>query len=420
MIFMRIIKIVCLFLITSLSVYANESEPDPFDSPQKSDAVANKSTFATRMDLIYQGTYIPDLLGIKNNNLNEHYAVIDTLATWSATETAKFQARGLINYREKRIGQNSEHDADAIPLEYFYAQEWGEHNHYFFLGRKNLGWSAGFQWRPADLINNGFTTKNVDFVDPTRYRGIDQIQYETIGNVYDFVALLSNHEDKFFHGKQFAIKLDLKGGADISLLYGKSGTYSNKYGFTINKNLPWAMTFVLEAIHVEIDKEKLVDPFYFGNTLESLSGIHRYEDVYFNVTKYIDEKRRFNFEYFHNGRGFKTDEFESTRSIQNFMKNSLESASINSRIFEEEYLGRNYLYAAYTGYIDTYKLQIKPSVLMNTDDGSNITSVAFKRDFFGNSELSLNVNVFNGDTKSDFGSISPGIGFSMSYILHIF
>jgi hypothetical protein len=392
-------------------------EIDPFVSSNVS-ATDGKSRTSGSLDFIYQANYLPDLIRADSKDQFESQAFLDAVITLAVTDAAKFRARGILSRIDKKTGSIARHSSDIVALEYFYEQRFAEQTQVLSIGRKNIGWSAGFQWRPADLIENGFTTKNVDTLDPNRYRGVDQVQYEAIQPAFNFVAILSNHEKRFFKGEQFAAKIGVKSFADFSLVYAKSGSYSTKYGLIVDSNLPWATTFVLEAVHVDIDKEKLTDPFYFGERLESLSGINSYEDIYIGLTKFIDDKRRISFEYFRNGRGTKS---ALTGTLSN--KLGLEmpaSKAINSSIFTEEYLGRNYVYTTYTGYIDDLKLQVKPSVLMNTDDSSYIGSISFNRELGGNSELSLNITTFNGDSLSEFGSISRGVGVSASYIIHVF
>jgi hypothetical protein len=395
----------------------SDDELDPF-APSNDSAKDGGSRLSASLDFIYQSNYVPDLVRADEKDQFENQAFLDTVLTWAATDTANFRARGILSYVDKKTGSTTSHRGDAAALEFFYEQQFSEQTQVLSVGRKNIGWSSGFQWRPADLIENGFTTKNVDTLDPNRYRGVDQVQYEAILPAFNFVAILSNHEKRFFKGEQFAAKLGVKSFADFSLMYAKSGSYSRKYGLTVDSNLPWATTFVLEAVHVEIDKDKLIDPFYFGERLESLSGINSYEDIYIGLTKFIDDKRRFSFEYFRNGRGTKSA-LAGPVSTNPALETPV-SKAINSAIFTEEYLGRNYIYATYTGYIDALKLQVKPNVLINTDDKSYIGSITFKRELGGNSELSLSINTFNGDTESEFGSISRGVGVGASYILHVF
>jgi hypothetical protein len=407
----------CVLSAASLPAYAQEI--DPFALPDEASSASDEtSRLSTSLDFIHQSTYTPDLIRDGGRRQLENQTILDTILKWAATDKANFKARGVVSYSEKKIGESATHHGDLVALEYYYEQQFAGEKQVLSIGRKHLGWSAGFQWRPADLIDNGFSTKNIDTLDPNRYRGIDQVQYELIDPSFNFVAVLSNHERSFFKGNQFAAKLSWKRFADFSLMYAVTGSYSRKYGATFDTNLPLGTTLVVEAVHVDIDQDKLSDPFYFGETLESLSGIHSYEDVYVGLTKFIDDKRRINFEYFHNGRGLK-GAFPGTASLR-AAQDARASVGINPSIFQEEYLGRDYIYAAYTGYVDALKLQIKPSVLMNTGDKSYIAAISFDRELGGNSELSLKVNTFNGDVDSDFGSISRGVGFGASYILHLF
>lgn len=412
---------ISLLLATSASVYADGV--DPFATTGNDEPLAsNMSNLTASLDFIYQGTYIPELRHIQNNDLFENNGIVDSEIKWAISEDAKIQTRGMISFGMKDLNGNSSHESDIKALEYYYEHRLSEAGHYVSVGRKNLGWSAGFQWRPADLIDNGFTTKNFDSLDPTRYAGIDQAQYEMIGNVVDYSVLVSTHDENFFRGKQIASKISFKRFIDSSLLYAKVGDYSEKFGLTLDANLPWATTFVLEAVQVKIDKNNLTDPFYFGKTLESLSGIDSYQDVFLGFTRYIDDKQRFSIEYFHNGRGFHHGMQQQMidQSVNHYMKSGGRNLLIDSSIFEEQYLGRNYLYAAYTGFHDGYEIQVKPSVLVNMDDDSYIGSLSVKKEFGGNSELLIKANYYHGGKDSDFGSISPGVSFGVSYLLHIF
>ncbi|WP_027669440.1 hypothetical protein [Rheinheimera baltica] len=412
---------ISVLIATSSSVYAEGV--DPFATSENDDLVAgNMSNLTASLDFIYQGTYIPELRHIQSNELFENNAIVDSQIKWTISDDAKIKTRGMVSYNYKQLGGNSSDESDIKALEYYYEHRLSKAGHYVSVGRKNLGWSAGFQWRPADLIDNGFTTKNFDSMDPARYSGIDQIQYEMTGSVVDYSLLLSTHDESFYRGKQIASKISFKRFIDGSLFYAKVGDYSEKFGLALDGNLPWATTFVLEAVQVEIDKSNLTDPFYFGRTLESLSGIGSYQDIFLGLTRYIDDKQRFSVEYFHNGRGFRHGMQEQMidQSVSHYMKSGGGSLFIDSKIFEEQYLGRNYLYAAYTGFHSGYEAQVKPSVLVNMDDGSYIGSLSVKKEFGGNSELLIKANYYHGGKESDFGSISPGISFGVSYLLHIF
>jgi len=161
----------------------------------------------------------------------------------------------------------------------------------------------------------------------------------------------------------------------------------------------------------------LADAAHFGRTLESLSGISSYEDVYLSLTKFIDDKRRVSLEYFHNGRGFAD---ASSHAAPTAAVADRPPLLIDPAIFEQQYLSRDYVYLACTGYVDAWKLQFKPSVLMNLSDGSYSSAVSVERELSGSSDLTLYVDSFHGSAGSEFGSITHGLGAGVSYVFHFF
>lgn len=371
--------------------------------------------FTRSIDLLYQGSYLPDLISTGGGDHAEQDVFIDTALNWDVSDSATLGARVVANHEERKSGATSNHSNDVTALEYFYRQQFASGAQAFTIGRKLVGWSSGFQWRPADLIDNGFSTKSIDIQDPYRYRGVGQVRYELIQPGFDVVAIVSNDAKGFYGGKQFAAKISLKRAADVSLMYAVNGDYSRKYGVIVDTNLRWGTTLALEAVHVDIDADMIADASHFGRTLESLSGIHRYEDVYFSLTKFIDDQRRVSVEYFHNGRGLGD---ASGRSAPFASIAASAPRAIDPAIFSQQYLGRNYAYVAYTGYVDAWKLQFKPSVLTNLGDDSFIGSISIKRELGDSSELTLNINTFHGSNSSEFGSITNGVGVGMSYVFH--
>ncbi len=375
------------------------------------------SRFTASLDLLYQGKYLPKLIRSGKRDQVEQDVFIDSTLNWTMSEDATLGARIVANHEERKSGSASSHRNDLTALEYFYRQQFAGGAQALTIGRKVIGWSSGFQWRPADLIDNGFSTKSIDIQDPYRYRGVGQIRYELIQPKFDIVAIASNHEKGFFGGEQFATKLSIKSTVDVSLMYAINGDYSRKYGVIVDSNLPWGSTLALEAVHVDIDRDKMTDASHFGKTLESLSGIHRYQDVYLSLTKFIDDKRRMSFDYFHNGRGL-DDVSLLGRRLSIAAAASTASRVVDTSIFSQQYLGRSYVYIAYTGYLDAWQLQFKPSVLMNTADSSFIGSISVKRELGDSSELTLNLNTFHGEDDSEFGSVTNGLGFGVSYLFH--
>jgi len=397
---------------------AARAQPGPFAEAPTADASdQNPSRFNPSLKLLYQATYLPDLLSGEGGDQARQDFYLDGAFNWAATQDASLGARIVAKHEDGKAGATTNHSDDATALEYFYRQQFAQATQAVIIGRKTMDWSAGFQWRPADLIDNGFSTKNVNIENPYRYRGVDQLRYELIQPTFEAVAILSNRDRGFFGGDQVAAKLTLKSIADVSLIASVDGEYSRKYGVIVDSNLPWATTLALEAVHVDIDKDKLADAAHFGRTLESLSGISSYEDVYLSLTKFIDDKRRVSLEYFHNGRGFAD---ASSHAAPTAAVADRPPLLIDPAIFEQQYLSRDYVYLACTGYVDAWKLQFKPSVLMNLSDGSYSSAVSVERELSGSSDLTLYVDSFHGSAGSEFGSITHGLGAGVSYVFHFF
>lgn len=391
---------------------------DPFAEAQAADASGkNPARFTPSLKLLYQGTYLPDLLSGQGGDQAQQDFYLDGAFNWAANRDASLGARIVANHEDSKAGSTASHGDDVTALEYFYRQQFADATQALTIGRKTMNWSAGFQWRPADLIDNGFSTKNVNIENPYRYRGVDQLRYELIQPAFEAVAILSNRDRDFFGGDQVAGKLTLKNFADVSLIASVNGDYSRKYGVIVDSNLPWATTLALEAVHVDIDTDKLTDAAHFGRTLESLSGISSYEDVYLSLTKFIDDKRRVSLEYFHNGRGFAD---ASSHAAPAAALADGTPQAIDPAIFEQQYLSRDYVYVAYTGYVDAWKLQFKPSVLMNLSDGSYSSAISIERELSGSSDLTLYVDSFHGGADSEFGSVTHGLGAGVSYVFHFF
>lgn len=375
------------------------------------------------VDLLYQGKYTPGLISRQGLDQTEQDFLIDAVLGFSTSEDGAVGARLVANREQRKLGSAASHRNDVTALEYFYRQQFTSGTQALTVGRKLVDWSSGFQWRPANLIDNGFSTKNIEIQDPYRYRGVDQVRYELIQTGFDAAAIVSNHERDFFGGTQVAAKLSFKSAVDLSLMYAVNGDYSRKYGLMVDTTLGWGTTLALEAVHVDIDADKLADTAHFGKTLESLSGIRRYEDVYLSLTKFFDDKRRLSVEYFHNGRGL---DDASGRSLPAVGAAAAAAAAagralptIDPSIFSQQYLGRDYGYVAYTGYVDAWRLQFRTSVLVNTGDNSSVRSISVKRELGDSSELTLNLNTFHGRAGSDFGSVTNGVGVGVSYIFHL-
>ncbi|MDR2012688.1 MAG: hypothetical protein LBQ20_06560 [Rhodanobacter sp.] len=389
------------------------AQTDPFAEAQTADASSrNPSQFTRSLKLLYQGTYLPDLLSGEGGDQAQQDFFLDAGFNWASNEDASLGVRIVANHEQSKNGSMASHSDDVTALEYFYRQQFADATQALTIGRKTMDWSSGFQWRPADLIDNGFSTKNVNIESPYRYRGVDQLRYELIQPSFEAVAILSNRDKDFFGGDQVAVKLTLKSIADVSMIASVNGNYSRKYGVIIDSNLPWATTLALEAVHVDVDKDKLTDPAHFGRTLESLSGISSYEDVYLRLTKFIDDKRRMSLEYFHNGRGFD--------GAQIAVAADRLPLAVDPALFSQQYLGRDYVYMAYTGYVDTWRLQFKPSVLVNISDGSYSGAISVERELSGSSNLTLYVDTFHGGAGSEFGSVTHGLGVGISYVFHFF
>ena len=395
-----------------------DAQTDPFEQAKTAQASDDDRSRLTRsVDLLYQGAYLPSLRTGHGGDQAEQDSFVDAAVDWAASENASLGARVVADHEESKSGSVSSHRNDVTALEYFYRQQFTDATQALTIGRKILGWSSGFQWRPADLIDNGFSTKNIDIQDPYRYRGVDQLRYELIWPKFDAVAIVSNYRKEFFGGEQLAAKLTLKGAADVSLMMAHNGDYSRKVGVIVDGNLPWGMTLALEAVHIEVDKTLLRDAAHFGRTLESLSGTCQYEDIYLSLSKFIDDKHRVSLEYFHNGRGLGD---ASGRAASAGAGAGNTTAVVDPSLFSQQYLGRNYLYLAYAGYIDAWKLQFKPSVLSNTGDGSFIGSISLKRELGDSSELTLNMNAYHGGDRSEFGAVTNGVGVGVSYVFHLF
>ena len=387
---------------------------DPFAANETSGLPAVESTsFSTwsgTLDALYQGTYLPGVGGDAGGHRSRQDAFLDGAATWKPNSTALVAGRLVGNYEERKSAQNDGYQNRFTALEYYYQQRTDNGDQALTVGRRVLGWSSGFQWRPADLIENGFSTKNIDQKNPYRYRGVDQLRYDLIGSSADLSMLVSSQDNHFYDGNQFALRASVRGWIGASLLYSHNGDYSSKKGLVLDGNLPGAITFSLEAVHVDVDRRRMLAPWRRGIRLESLSGVDNYEDVYLSLTHFIDEKRRVSLEYFHNGRGFQ----------QAAPQKGGASIVGNNSLFEQEYLRRNYVYPSYTGYIDEWALQWKPSVMFNLDDNSYMTSFSLMREIGGASEVSLNFNTFHGTTGTEFGSVSKGVGVGLSYTNHVF
>ncbi len=404
---------------------AERASPDRLSperpSPPLTDASRTEDgadRFTRSLDLLYQGSYLPDLIASGGRKKVEQDLFLDARFDVSFGANANAGVRLLYNHEETEAGSASTHHGVLTPLEYYYRQQFSDGTRSLILGRKHLGWSSGFQWRPADLIENGFSTRNIDLQDPNRYRGVDQIRYDEIREHFDTAIVVSNHARGFYRGEQVAARVGVKGPVDFALMYARNGEYARKYGLVVDSTLPWDTTLALEAVHVDVDRDLIFHPAYFGRTLESLTGIRRYEDVYLSLTKFIDDKRRISVEYFHNGRG-SDDGFPRARGAAAKAAANT-TAAIDPSIFTSQYLGRNYVYAAYTGHVDKWKLQLKPSVLANVGDGSWIGTLSFKRELGGDAELSLNVNTFHGGSGTEFGAVTHGTGVGVSYVFHLF
>jgi hypothetical protein len=424
----------CAFMVMGSHAFALGLEPDaasntpavvpsadvsdPFTSDNAAPAKKARDSHLTLLplDLIYQGSYIPNVISDQGRDSTVHDLYLDSTLNWAASGSAMLKARVLFKGEVQEAQSEVSYHSGITGLEYFYDQRFGDQSQTLTIGRKYLGWSSGFQWRPADLIDNGFTTKNIEIQDPNRYLGVDQVRYQINKSGFNIDAILSNKDKSFYDGNQSAVKLALSGAADFSLMYARNGDYSRKYGVILDTVLPWSTTLALEAVYIDIDRDLLFDPLHFGRTLESLTGISRFEDVYVSLTKFIDDKRRVDLELLYDGSGFKNASQEVLSAVSGKENPSLR---VDPSIFSKQYIGRYYAYLAYTGYVDGWKLQWKPSLLMNVGDHSYIGSISIEREFRGSSRMILALSSYNGDNGTEFGSISRGLGVSVSYVVPV-
>lgn len=398
-----------LSVICALSGSVMAEDYDPFSEAAPPVTPAAESALRSGLELIYKGNYIPDVLHQTGVDQRQDTLFADASLTYSLGES-KLAARGLLVKDRLAIGEDTTTKNDSTLLEGYYEYANADTGWFASAGRKNLGWSSGFQWRPADVIDNGYTTKSVDMLDPRRYRGIDQLQAGLLGNRIDWAVIVSDQEEEKYRGKQYATKLSYRGDATYSLLYAKNGELSQKAGATLDTVLPYGSTLAVEAIGTRLDKNLMLMPGYFGQSVASLSGKNNYIDIFATLTQFYDEKTRTRIEYFYNGAGFDHNNFtaEITESINRYVAAGYSDPLIDRTIFSRQNIRKNYIYGAYTGYWENFELEIEPNLLMNLDDHSYIGSLNFKRAFWRRCELSVRLNWFRGDTESEFGGVSPG------------
>ena len=392
--------------------------PDPFAPQNSAHAKKPRDSRWTLLplDFMYHGSYIPNVIGDQGRDSSVNDLFLDGTLNWAASESANLKARVLLKGEVQEAQSEASYHNNITGLEYFYQQRFGHQIQTLTIGRKYLGWSSGFQWRPADLIGNGFTTKNIEIQDPNRYLGVNQVRYQINQSGFNIDAVVSNRDNSFYDGNQSAVKLALSGPADFSLMYARNGDYSRKYGVILDTVLPWSTTMALEAVHIDIDRKLLFDSLHFGKTLQSLTGISRFEDVYLSLTKFIDDRRRVDLEYLYDGSGFKN---ASQQVLSAVAGKTNPSFQVDPSVFSNQYIGRYYAYLAYTGYVDGWKLQWKPSLLMNGVDHSYVGSISIEREFRGSSRLILALSSYNGDSGTEFGSVSHGLGVGVSYVVPV-
>ena len=371
------------------------------------------------LNFLYQGSYIPNVISDMLNDQSVHKFVLDGTLNWTPSDNARLKAR-IQSEVDVQEAHSKVSDSSGISwLEYFYEQRFFDQSQVLIVGRKYLGWSSGFQWRPADLIQNGFATKNTEIKDTHQYLGIDQIGYKINEPNFNVEAVLSNKDSGFYEGNQIAVKLGFSGASGLSLMYSKNGDYSRKYGLILDRGLPWSSTLALEAVHVDVNRALMYDSNHFGRSLESLTRISRFEQVYLSLTKFIDDQRRVNLDFLYAGNGF-VDTSSAARKVSPGAQSAFATQTqVDVSIFAGQYIGRYYAYAAYAGYVDRWKLQWKPSVLVNVGDHSYIGSISIMREFFNNSNFTMALSSYHGAPGTEFGSISHGVGVSVSYSVTI-
>lgn len=372
------------------------------------------------LSVLYQGTYIPNVINDQDRDYMLHSLFLDGTANLAVTGSTMMKARVLFEGDVQETQSDVSHRGDISGLEYFFEQRFDGQSQSLTVGRKYLGWSSGFQWRPADLIQNGFTTKNVEIENPNRYLGVDQVRYEINRAGVNIDAVVSNRDRSFYDGLQSAVKVGLSGAAGVSLIYSRNGDYSRKYGLILDTVLPWSTTLALEAVHIDVDRNLMYDTRHFGNTLESLTGVSSFQNIYLSFVKFIDDKRRVDLEFLYDGNGFKDASALVQGAATATQAGIANGIKVDTSLFADQYIGRYYGFTAYTGYVDGWKLQWKPSVLINFGDHSYIGSIAIEREFFRSSNLILALSSYHGGAGTEFGSISHGLGVSLSYVVPIF
>lgn len=374
--------------------------------------------------LSYRNSRLNDIRNAKgvDSDLKELYADYSVGARLGEHSTAYI--RGMANWTHHReSGLERESESDYVLIEGYYEFSDVENSVFYTVGRKKLYWSSGFQFRPADVLEEGRTDKKYDLIDPRQNRGWDIVQYQKLGEKFDFSLLVASAaEADRVHGVQYASRLEYHSFCELALFGAKNGDYSEKVGIAIDSAAPFSSTFRLEAVAIRVDEQQIYQPDSFGSTLESMSGASSYNEVLASFTHFFDERRRLNFEYFYNGSGFRSSSIpaEISRSVDRYLSRGYSDPTILEEVFQTQYLRRNYVSLSYSGYMDSLAVSFAPRAIIGTDDSSSIMSLVLSKELSGKVMIFFEGNWYEGRSQTEFGSVADGPGLSIALIINAF
>jgi len=287
------------------------------------------------------------------------------------------------------------------------------------LGKKTLKWGKGYAWNPAafidkpkdpdepELSREGFIVASVDYIKS--FKG----PLKTLSFTPVVIPVYEHINDSFgeINNLNFAVKLYLLFyDTDIDFIFLTGGSKTTRYGMDFSRNITTNFEIHGEFAFINDHQKNYIDR--NGNNFRKeydaksyLVGIRYLTEL---DTTYI-------IEYYHDGKGFTSDEMKKyfdfiNRGYDSYVSTGNDALLKRALNVTEGNYGRinpmrNYLYARISQKEPFDILYFAPSItgILNIDDRSFSFSAELLYTGITNLEMRLKTAFIAGERKSDYG-----------------
>jgi hypothetical protein len=319
-------------------------------------------------------------------------------------------------------------------LESYYQRDLFD-NHQIAFGNRIFNWGVANVFNPAAYLNTNLSPiEKKDTV--SQYSGKYFINWNYYLNDFDISLVVSpkmkiKKDSIDYQYSDYLIKYStIFNSSDLELITGllkekeivfgviQSSTLHNNLKFYSEQSITTNTSLMKHEVLLNDDLNKLYteDPYVYENVGMTYQGVYGFE-----FTTLID--LIFVYEYYYNGKGFSSDEWDVLMNYSDSLKNMRNNAFI-----PEDAIKGSFQYLAYS--LNNRRHYSSLSILYNFKDiNSRFTQMLNIEDFSGVSIFNLNYNsneylslnaggqYFFGDKKSDYGSLFETYNLSTGIVL---